>query len=351
MATSGKLSRLGNNFIQFQNFHNITKYWTNSGNRKVLRHPERWRIIPSRGFRTKKSKIEFLAEEAPQESQRFLSLVKPIGFTVMVCGCSFTGAMIWQYEGMRSYATKMKSGNDQSTNDLSFLKNFGFRKHISSMWNSLTEGEKMVWTIAGFNIAVFLMWRLKNVSVNNALYRYFTCSPTSGHSVTSMLWSTFSHQSFFHLFANMYVFWSFSGVMLHLVNKEQMAAVFFSGGVISSLASFVHKIVIKGTMPSLGASGAICAMIGLVCMANPDSQLTIAFIGDILGISFSAEKGLYGLMTFDALGLLLGWKVFDHAAHLGGVLFGIWYWKYGRDLIWNNRGKVMQMWHQLRGKS
>lgn len=31
-------------------------------------------------------------------------------------------------------------------------------------------------------------------------------------------------------------------------------------------------------------------MIGLVCMANPDSQLTIAFIGDILGFSFSAEK-------------------------------------------------------------
>lgn len=48
------------------------------------------------------------------------------------------------------------------------------------MWNSLTEGEKMVWTITGFNIAVFLMWRLKNASVNNALYRYFTCSPTSG---------------------------------------------------------------------------------------------------------------------------------------------------------------------------
>ena len=35
-------------------------------------------------------------------------------------------------------------------------------------------------------------------------------------------------------------------------------------------------------------------------------------------------QGLYGLMTFDALGLLLGWKVFDHAAHLGGVLFGMY---------------------------
>jgi len=29
-------------------------------------------------------------------------------------------------------------------------------------------------------------------------------------------------------------------------------------------------------------------------------------------------------MTLDVVGCILGWKYFDHAAHLGGALFGMW---------------------------
>lgn len=72
-----------------------------------MRHPERWRIIPSRGFRTKKSKIEFLAEEAPQESQRFRSLVKPIGFTVMVMICGFRRSV--HSLSVTNHANKLKN--------------------------------------------------------------------------------------------------------------------------------------------------------------------------------------------------------------------------------------------------
>ena len=45
-----------------------------------------------------------------------------------------------------------------------------------------------------------------------------------------MLGSVFSHTNGLHLFANMYVFWSFSGAVLHLIGKEQLAAVYISGG-------------------------------------------------------------------------------------------------------------------------
>lgn len=38
---------------------------------------------------------------------------------------------------------------------------------------------------------------------------------------------------------------------------------------------------------------------------------------------FAAEDALIGIMLFDILGLALGWKMFDHAAHLGGALFGM----------------------------
>lgn len=38
---------------------------------------------------------------------------------------------------------------------------------------------------------------------------------------------------------------------------------------------------------------------------------------------FSYEQGILALLTFDTLGLVLRWKMFDHAAHLGGTLFGM----------------------------
>ena len=34
-------------------------------------------------------------------------------------------------------------------------------------------------------------------------------------------------------------------------------------------------------------------------------------------------QALVGLIVFDTLGLLLGWRIFAHGAHLGGVLFGV----------------------------
>lgn len=32
---------------------------------------------------------------------------------------------------------------------------------------------------------------------------------------------------------------------------------------------------------------------------------------------------MISLIMIDTLGVLLGWRFFDHAAHLGGMLFGM----------------------------
>lgn len=38
---------------------------------------------------------------------------------------------------------------------------------------------------------------------------------------------------------------------------------------------------------------------------------------------FSAESAIKVMMVVDILGIIMGWKFFDHAAHLGGALFGM----------------------------
>lgn len=55
-------------------------------------------------------------------------------------------------------------------------------------------------------------------------------------------------------------------------------------------------------------------------MKIPDARLSIIFMPFI---QFSAQHAVYGLIAFDLLGLIFRFRMFDHAAHLGGTLFGV----------------------------
>jgi rhomboid-like protein len=63
------------------------------------------------------------------------------------------------------------------------------------------------------------------------------------------------------------------------------------------------------------------AMLMFACVRNPDAQLQIIFLPIF---SFSASSAVYGIVAFETIGLLFFRKsIFDHAAHLGGALFGM----------------------------
>lgn len=76
----------------------------------------------------------------------------------------------------------------------------------------------------------------------------------------SMLLSTFSHYSFFHIFANMYVLHSFSNGICHALGKEQTLFVYVTAGLCASYASYIHKVFLGVSGASLGAVsfGRIC---------------------------------------------------------------------------------------------
>ncbi|KAH9490283.1 hypothetical protein Btru_033963 [Bulinus truncatus] len=298
-----------------------------------------------RGFRTKRISEEIESHTPGNESP---SLVKHFLFTVGVCGCSFTGAMIWNYEKMRKVFQDLQSGvKKESVFEKKHKKALGFREHANSLWTKLSGGQKMVIGIMAANVGVFLLWRI--TALQPMMIRYFTTSIS--HPLPSMMLSSFSHVSFLHLFVNMYVLWSFASVSVNMFGFEQFAAFYLSAGTISSFASMAcSKLLKRPYIVSVGASGAIMAMLGAVCSSYPNAQLGIAFISDIFPHSFSADSGMKAIIAFDLLGLVLGWRFLDHAGHLGGIFFGILYAKYGNKLVWGNRETIMKWWHDLRGK-
>ncbi|XP_051522297.1 presenilins-associated rhomboid-like protein, mitochondrial [Myxocyprinus asiaticus] len=281
----------------------------------------------------------------PQMPTRaFGRLVKPFIFTIGFTGCSFGGAAIWQYESLKS---RVQSYFDDVKADwlekIRPQKQGDLRKQVNQWWNSLSEGQKTVTGIIAANALVFCCWRIP--PLQRSMLKYFTSNPSSKALCWPMLLSTFSHYSLFHLAANMYVLWSFSSSIVNMMGKEQFMALYLSAGVISTFISYVSKTATGRLGPSLGASGAIMTVLAAVCTKMPEAKLAIIFLPMY---TFTAGNALKAIVALDTTGLILGWRFFDHAAHLGGALFGIWYILYGHELMWKNREPLVKLWHDFR---
>ncbi|XP_051255643.1 presenilins-associated rhomboid-like protein, mitochondrial isoform X4 [Dicentrarchus labrax] len=255
----------------------------------------------------------------PGSPRAFSRLLRPLVFTVGFTGCSFGSAAIWQYESLKS---RVQSYFDEIRADwlekLRPPKRGDVRKEINQWWHSLSEGQRTVTGIIAANALVFCCWRVP--SLQRSMIKYFTSNPASKTLCSPMLLSTFSHFSFFHLAANMYVLWSFSTSAVSMLGREQFMAVYLSAGVVSTFVSYICKMATGRFGPSLGASGAIMTVLAAVCTKMPEAKLAIIFLPMF---TFTAANALKAIVAMDTAGVVLGWKFFDHAAHLGGALFGV----------------------------
>lgn len=326
-----------------------------------LRNPSQNTLI--RHFRGKRENLKDY-RLTPEENIVSPTYIRDglIGKSAIFCfafsSSCFVGASILEYEKIRSKAINAL----KSSNPLDWIKrhqnNLADRQkelndelarlkaEINRLWNQLTPGEKIFGPIFGLNLLVYGLWRVP--TLRPFMLRYFASNPAgSGSNVYwSMFFSTFSHYSFFHLFANMYVLHSFSSVV-RIMGTEQFLALYLSAGVISSFTSYALKVSTLSPGFSLGASGAIMAVIAYVCTQFPNTQLSILFVP---GFHFSADSAIKCIMAFDLAGIIFKWRLFDHAAHLGGAAFGLFWSYYGKDNIWPQREHIIGLWHQVRGK-
>lgn len=273
-------------------------------------------------------------------------LWKPFLFTTGFSGATFVGCAIWEYENMRSHALTMIKRPlrfFKKQTEYGLDRSIALIKDTKKWWSSLSAGEKVFTPLCALNILVFAAWRIPRL--HPFMIRYFASNPASSNQCLPMILSTFSHYSGFHLLANMYVLHSFSTGAVHSLGKEQFLALYLNAGVVSSFTSYMYKILTKQPGLSLGASGSIMAVLCYVCMQYPDTKLGIILLPFI---TFSAGTAIKFIVGLDTAGVLLGWRFFDHAAHLGGAATGICWALWGNNM-WSQREPVLRYWHQLRG--
>ncbi|KAI6217100.1 Peptidase, S54 family [Aphelenchoides fujianensis] len=298
--------------------------------RALPRPPEGDRHAPPVGRPAEGGGREARARRPDSRSVRAAICCARSAFTVGVGAVAYTvTAVVETLEQMLEHHRLQNS-----LEDLSFQQLFSSSQQESPLPlpiepNKLTDGQKAVLGIIALNVLVSVIWRIPRAEA--FMYRWFTNSFASKSLCSPMLLSVFSHYSPIHLALNMYVLYSFAPVSVdRFLGFHHFLAFFTTAGVVSSFTSLAHKWVVRSNVRALGASGAICAILAYTCMKIPEARLSIIFMPFF---TFSAEQAIYGLIAFDLLGLLFRFRLFDHAAHLGGSLFGVFYAMYGEDWV------------------
>lgn len=279
----------------------------------------------------------------------FSSLARPVMFFSLFSGSTLVGCSIWQYENMREAARKSKLLGWEWRGDLLGRKAGTIREELRQWWSQLPESEKLFVPICFLNCAVFAAWRIP--ALQPVMLNWFSANPGARATCLPMLLSAFSHYSLFHLGANMFVLHSFMGPAVRLLGVEQFLAVYLTSATFTSLISHAYKVGVGRMGYSLGASGAICAVLGIFGTVLPEAKLHIIFLPMV---TFTASVAIKGMMALDATGMVMGWRFFDHAAHFSGILFGIFWCHIGSRLLWDSREPIVAAWHRFRstyGKS
>ena len=253
---------------------------------------------------------------APTLGWRMRGLVWPLSFTVGFSATAFAGATVLQ-----PMLKRWESSRDSTLRE---VRQWCQRMNIPQSIVALAP-------LLAVNFCVFGAWQLMPRSV--ALRHWFTHVPAQRRSLP-MLLACFSHQGAVHFAFNMLALYSFGSTCLNTLGFDgpTFTALFLSAGVISSLGSSAVAALTKRNYfrPSLGASGGVIALASLVACVYPNAQFSLIFLPFV---SFSASKMMLALVSVDVAGLVLGWRMFDHAAHLTGAALGFWYVYLGGHLL------------------
>ncbi|KAI8365354.1 uncharacterized protein BYT42DRAFT_550216 [Radiomyces spectabilis] len=202
---------------------------------------------------------------------------------------------------------------------------------LADKYAGFSEADKTMAALIAINLAVFSLWQIPAMAP--FMTRWFTHHPGSGRSIT-LLTSCFSHASFFHLGFNMLGLWSFGPLVYDELGREQFLAMYLGTGIGANIISHIGNLRLhprRMLAPSLGASGALYGLLTATAIIHPHAQVAIAFL-PFIPITISTAVG--GLMTMDALGIICGWRAFDHFAHLAGAGIGLGYLTFGEQYMW-----------------
>jgi membrane associated rhomboid family serine protease len=148
----------------------------------------------------------------------------------------------------------------------------------------------------------------------------------AGHHWITILTAMFMHASWSHIIGNMIFLWAFGPEIEDAMGRFRYLAFYILGGLVAMLAQIVASP--HSTVPNLGASGAIAAVMGAFLVTYPRDQIrSILVIFVFVRITLIPAAFLIGfwfltqLFSAGTVATAQGGGV-AYLAHIGGTIFG-----------------------------
>jgi membrane associated rhomboid family serine protease len=150
-----------------------------------------------------------------------------------------------------------------------------------------------------------------------------------GHHLVTIFTSMFMHAGWEHILGNMIFFWVFAAEIEDVMGPLPFLIFYLLGGTLAALAEVV--VDPSSTVPSLGASGAIAAVMGAFLITYPRDKIrTVFFLGWFVRVAFVPAVLLVGLwfliQLFSEVGALAQVQTgggVAYMAHIGGFVSGM----------------------------
>lgn len=150
----------------------------------------------------------------------------------------------------------------------------------------------------------------------------------AGRDLETLFSSMFLHASWSHILGNMVFLWAFGPEIEDAMGKVKYLLFYLAGGVAAMLAQIAATP--DSTVSSLGASGAIAAVMGAFLVTYPRDRIrTLLFFGIFFRVALIPAVVLIGIwFAFQLISLGAVTEAASHTggvaylAHVGGLIFG-----------------------------
>jgi membrane associated rhomboid family serine protease len=148
----------------------------------------------------------------------------------------------------------------------------------------------------------------------------------SGHHWITILTAMFMHASWSHIIGNMIFLWAFAPEIEDAMGRGRYLIFYLVGGLVALLAQVAASP--HSTVPNLGASGAIAAVMGAFIVTYPRHRIrSLLIIFIFVKVTFIPAALLIGfwfltqLVSAGSVAQVQGGGV-AYLAHIGGFIFG-----------------------------
>jgi membrane associated rhomboid family serine protease len=193
-----------------------------------------------------------------------------------------------------------------------------------------TRGPRRRVVVTVLIIAANALLFLLELQGGNAFVRHWSAIPiriTHGHRTITLLTSMFMHGGWMHIIGNMIYLWAFGPEIEDAMGSARFLLFYLAGGLVAMMAQVAADPF--SSIPVLGASGAIAAVMGAFVVTFPRDRIrTVLFFLIFFRVTYIPAVLLIGfwflmqVLNFGSVAEVQTGGV-AYLAHIAGFVFGV----------------------------